>query len=311
MSRIIFWAVFLSVVTAVGAGFLIKFNVPDIRIPITISGNHLQAQVFLLPVSETNYWPIRDFTIPEPEIEARAATLYDVRSERFLYTQNINRRLPIASITKLMTAMVIIDNLSLNETYIVPAEDTNVDGLGADLYKGERLRGTDLLKIMLIKSSNDAALTFASQAQKQGLDLVIKMNDKAQSIGMSNTSFSNPAGLDDSDSFSTVADLVKLVSEAAKYDLILQVLIMPVADVSSVDGRIKHHLVNTNQLLGHIPDIIVGKTGYTDNALGTMILEAGTGNGTDLLIAVVLGSNNRFGETRKLIEWGKSAHRWK
>lgn len=268
------------------------------------------GQAFLLPVSEANYLPIRDFTVSEPVIDARAAGLYDVKSGRFLYAQNISKRLPIASVTKLMTAIVIVDNLNLEEIYTVAPENINVDGLGADLYKDEQLRGLDLLKIMLIRSSNDAALTFATQAQRRGIDLIDKMNEKAQYLGMANTHFSDSAGLDDNNTFSTVADLVKLVSYASNYDLILKILTTPIANVGSADGRINHNLINTNKLLGHVVDIIVGKTGYTDSALGTMVLEVGLNNNGNRLISVLLGSNDRFGETSKLIEWGKRAYQW-
>ncbi len=269
------------------------------------------GQAFLLPVAETNYLPVRDLTVTEPIIEARAAALYDVNSGRFLYAQNVNKRLPIASVTKLMTAIVVMDNLGLDDVYTVSAENVNVDGLGADLYRGEQLSGKDLFKIMLIKSSNDAALTFATQAQRQGIDLVAKMNEKAQRLGMTNTHFSDPAGLDDQDAFSTAADLIKLVSYAAGYDLISKLLTTRTADVISLDGRINHHLINTDQLLGQISSIILGKTGHTDSALGTMVLEVGLNDGGDRIISVVLGSNDRFGETKKLIEWGKKAYSWK
>lgn len=269
------------------------------------------GQAFLLPIAETKYLPVRDFTISEPVLEVRAAALYDVNSSRFLYAHNINKRLPIASITKLMTAIIVVDSLDLDDVYTVSVENVNVDGFGADIYRGERLRGIDLFKIMLIKSSNDAALTFNSEAQKRGIDLIASMNERAQEFGMTNTYFSDPAGLDDDDAFSTVADLIKLVRHAVDYDLISKLLITQVADVTSVDGSINHHLVNTNQLLGQISGIIVGKTGYTDSALGTMVLEVRLEDGENKIISVVLGSNDRFGETKKLVEWGKKAYSWK
>ncbi len=268
------------------------------------------GQAFLLPVSETSYLPVRDFNVPEPTLEAKAAVLFDVRSGRSLYSKNPNQRLPIASITKLMSALVILDNLDLNDIFTVPAEDINVDGKGADFYKNEQLLGTDLFKMMLIKSSNDAALVFATAAQKAGIDFVAKMNEKAQVIGMANTRFADPAGLNDQDAFSTASDLVKLVRYAARYDLISQALKTKSATVTSVGGRAVHNLVNTNQLLGQIPDVIMGKTGYTDNALGTMALEVGVNEGRDTIISVILGAKDRFTETEKLIQWSNAAYRW-
>ena len=279
--------------------------------PTPVRNNEARpGPAFLLPVSETNYLPVRDFNVPEPVLEAKAVALFDIRSGRFLYIKNPNRRLPTASITKLMSALVVLDNLNLRDVFTVPAEDINVDGKGADFYKNEQLLGTDLFKAMLIKSSNDAALAFATAAQKEGIDFVAKMNEKAQVIGMANTKFADPAGLNDQDAFSTVSDLVKLVRYAARYDLISQALMTGSATVTSVDGRTVHNLVNTNQLLGRIPGIVLGKTGYTDNALGTMALEIVINDGHDTIISVILGAKDRFSETEKLIQWSKAAYRW-
>ena len=137
--------------------------------PTPVSNNETRSgQAFLLPVSETSYLPVRDFNVPEPVLDAKAAVLFDVRSGRSLYSKNPNQRLPIASITKLMSAVVILDNLNLNDVFTVPAEDINVDGKGADFYKNEQLHGADLFKIMLIKSTNDAALVFATAFPESG-----------------------------------------------------------------------------------------------------------------------------------------------
>lgn len=270
----------------------------------------LGGRAFLLPLTQTNYLPVRDFNVPESVLNAKAAALFDVQSGRFLYSKNVNQRLPIASITKLMSAIVVLENLNLNNTFVVHPEDINVDGRGADFYKNEQLRGSDLFRIMLINSSNDAALAFATAARALGVDFVAKMNEKAQALGMFNTRFADPAGLNDQETFSTVLDLVKLVRCASEYNLILQALITRSATVASVDVGAAHNLVNTNRLFGQIPGVILGKTGYTDDALGTMVLEIGIGNGRDAIIGVVLGTRDRFLETEKLIQWGKTAHRW-
>ncbi|MEX1063800.1 MAG: serine hydrolase [Candidatus Paceibacterota bacterium] len=271
-------------------------------------------QAFILPISETNYLPIRNFNIIEPAVNAKAAALFDVNSGRFLYSKNVKQQLPIASLTKLMSAIVILENLDLNDIYTVSVENLNVDGQGAQLYKDEQLRGIDLLKIMLIKSSNDAALVFASEARNKGIDFVAEMNAKALELGMTSTRFSDPAGLDDNGAFSTAFDLVKLIHHASGHDLIAEILTTKTATVASVDGKISHYLTNTNVLLGQIPGIIIGKTGYTDGASGTMALEVGINGGRDRLISVVLGSDDasaRFVETVKIIEWAKSAYRWR
>jgi len=130
------------------------------------------VQAFILQFAQSNYLPIRDFGVSEPQIAARAAILVDGVSNRVLFAKNPDEELPIASITKLMTAIVIIEDMDVNAVYTVFAEDLNVDGNGPDFVQGEKLLGTELMKIMLVKSSNDAASVFASSAYRQGLDFV-------------------------------------------------------------------------------------------------------------------------------------------
>lgn len=269
-----------------------------------------QVQAFIQPVAQANYLPIRNFNISEPDFSAKAVGLYDIGSDRFLFTKNIDDKLPVASITKLMTAVVVMENLGLNDLYTIHAEDLNADGTGTDFHKGEQLQGGDLLKVMLIKSSNDAALAFASNALDKNINVVAKMNEKAQTLGMYDTKYIDPAGLNDNGSFSTVSDLVKLTRYVSKYPIIWEILSLRTADVVSIDGKYSHHLVNTNKLLEEMPEIIGGKTGFTNGAMETMVLEVKTNEGKDRMIAVILGSNDRFGEIKKLVEWGKNAFSW-
>lgn len=288
----------------------IRLNTNGSNLGLIGQGFAGQAEAYLLPIVQTNYLPSRNFNIDELAMAAKAAGLFDIQSEKFLYSKNINEKLPVASITKLMSAVVIMENLNLNETINITAEDINVDGKGSDLYKGETLKGSDLFKIMLIKSSNDAAVAFTGNATRLGVNIVAKMNERARSLGMINTKFTDAAGLNDVDSFSTVNDLIKLVKYIHKYPIIWETLITRSIEVSSTDGRFRHQLLNTNKLLADMPNIIGGKTGYTDGALETMILEIGINGGEDQLISVILGSYDRFGETRKLIDWGLIAYRW-
>ena len=302
--------IILLILLAFLAGFFIwnRQNSDLVAQPLSKDGGNQNA--FLLPVAETNYLPIRDFNIADPEVNAKAAVLYDTRSGRLLYAKNADQRLSIASVTKLMTAVVVVENLNLGEIFTVAAENVNVDGTGADLQKDEQIYGRDLFKVMLVKSSNDAALVFAAEAQKRGIDLIAKMNQKAGELAMYGTQFNDPSGLDDYSSFSTAADLVKLISYASRYKEIVEILKIPIADVRSADGFVSHHLVNTNRLLGQLDGLVFGKTGYTDNALGTMAAMTTINQGRDNLISIVLGAHDRFGETVKLIEWAKRAYRW-
>ncbi len=268
-----------------------------------------QAQAFLLPVSQTTYDPIRDFNIENPIIHARAAILADLRSHRVLYALNPDQQLPIASITKLMSAMIILDHMDINEVYTVSPEDLNVDGTGADLKPGERLRGTELFKIMMMKSSNDATSVFVTTAQQEGLDFVALMNQRAHELGMLNTHFADPQGLNDTETYSTASDVVKLIQAALRYPFLMETLTRTEIDVPTLEDT-TYHIVNTDQLLKTISGILIGKTGNTTGALGTMALAVQVNTQGDGLVSVILGSQDRFGETTTLIDWGQRAHKW-
>ena len=163
---------------------------------------------------------------------------------------------------------------------------------------------------MLIESSNDAAYALANYAEEKRLDFTGEMNLKAKALNMRDSFFNDPAGLDDS-AYSTAQDLVKLVEYSLNYKEIWDISAEKTAIIESSDERIKHSIKSTNRLLGLIKDIIGGKTGYTDGALECMILVASVPDYPGQLISIVLGSDDRFGDTQKLVEWTRAAYRWK
>ena len=266
-------------------------------------------QAFILPNLPVTYLPTRDFNITDPTINARAAMLVDGTSNRTLFALHADQKLPIASITKLMTAMVVLKTVPAAEIFTVTAEDLNVDGLGSDFVQTDQFTRDELLKLMLVKSSNDAASLFAAHAYQQGVDFIAMMNREAAALGMTGTHFSDPAGLDDRETYSTAADVVILARAALGYPLIREITLLQRADVATLGGT-RYHITSTDELLNVIPSIMLGKTGRTPGALGTMALAVGVDK-TNYLISVVLGAEDRFGETQKLITWGKAAHRWK
>ncbi|MBI2062611.1 MAG: D-alanyl-D-alanine carboxypeptidase [Candidatus Yanofskybacteria bacterium] len=267
------------------------------------------SQAYLLPVSEPSYFPIYDSKIEKPVIDAKSGLVYDTRSGRTLFIKNSHLKLSIASLTKILSAIVVLENLDTKETVVIPKEALKVDEEKQGLYLNEEITVQNLLKLMLIESSNDAAYALAWHANNKGMNFVDKMNEKAQLLNMNDSKLLDPAGLND-EAYSTADDLVKLVTYSFKYDLIWEILTEKSIIVKSTDGKIEHNVENTDQLLGVIPDIFGGKTGYTDNALGCMILVVDIPDKNDKLISIVLGSRSRFDDTKKLIDWAKEAYRW-
>ena len=266
-------------------------------------------QAYVLPISEPSYFPIYNSKIEKPLIDGKSGLVYDTRSGRFLFDKNSRIKLPIASLTKILSAVVVLENLNLKDAVLVPKEALKVDTEKQTLYLGEEITVENLLKLTLIESSNDAAYALAWYANSRGMNFVDKMNEKAQSLNMIDSNFLDPAGLND-DAYSTAEDLVKLIRYSLKHDLIWEILTEKSIVVKSTDGKIEHKVESTDQLLGVIPDIFGGKTGNTDGALGCMILVVDIPDKNDKLISVVLGSRSRFEDTKKLIDWVKDAYRW-
>ncbi len=267
------------------------------------------AQAYILPLSEPSYIPYLDSNVPRPRVDAKAALVYDFRASKFLYQESINTRLPIASLTKIMSAVVVLEKLTQSNVVIIPKEAVHIDGSKQDLFAGEQLTVGKLLQMMLVGSSNDAASALAWYAQTQGIDFVAAMNEKAKALGMEGTHFLDPAGLNDT-GYSTASDLIKLVRATLRSRLIWDTLIEKELQIKSEDGKTTHVIKNTDELLGVIPGIIGGKTGNTDGALGCLILIVNLSQENDTIISIVLGSRDRFGDTQKIVEWVKTAYKW-
>lgn len=263
---------------------------------------------YILPISEPSYLPVLNTTIERPALFAKSAAVYDTRSSRLLYSKNTEARLPVASLTKILSAIVVLENLRLNDIVRVPKEAVRVDNEKQTLYLDENISVYGLLKMTLIESSNDAAYALKYHAANSGIDLVGLMNKKAVELGMNDSIFHDPAGLSD-DALSTAEDLIKLVKYSLRFDELWAILGEKSTAVYSIDG-IAHQVNSTNQLLGIIPDVIGGKTGYTDFALGCMILTVDIPGKNDKLISIVLGSTERFTDTEKLVDWVKRAYSW-
>lgn len=283
--------------------------------PVAIGPVFQTAEAFVAPLSQADYLPALVSSAADVTLDAKAAIVYDVNAQRNLYGEHTEDRLPIASLTKILTATVVWENFSPNDIVTVGSSAIKVDHERQDLYLGEEISVNSLLKLMLIESSNDAAYALRDYAATKGMDLVATMNAKALALGMHNTHIVDAAGLEDT-GYSTAADLVKLVQYALQYDAIWNFSREKTAVVTSSDGKISHDIKSTDDLLGTLANIFGGKTGYTDNALGCILLiidvpaQASSSAPEDKIIAIILGSHGRFETVTKLVDWVKSSYRW-
>ena len=208
--------------------------------------------------------------------------------------------LPIASLTKLMTGFVVLEYYpDLSKIVEISPEAIFQNGDQGNLKVGERLTIENLLYIMLIESSNDAAYTLSEVISPESF--VDLMNFEAKYLGMENTHFVDPMGISP-ENRSTAKDLVVLTKNLLGKPLIWEILAKPEFNLYTPDGVFHHRLQNTNELLTKIPEIIGGKTGYLPEAKECFLLVLKEPNDKGVIINIILGSeNNKFEEMEKLI----------
>ena len=257
------------------------------------------------------FFPIRNWSISEPAILAKSAIIVDLNGSNrnnVLFQKNAEQTLPIASLTKLMTAIIALENYNPEEIIKVSKDAIETTGSNGGLINGEELKVKDLLYIMLVESSNDAAQAMAENSNRIDYDTFIGlMNEKAKELGLNNTQFVEPIGLDPQNQ-STVLEIAKITEYALKMPLLANILETSAITIYSIDKKFIHNLTSTNKLFCKIPILIGGKTGYTDEAGGCMTTISNINN--NYLITVILGSSQREEDTSKLIEWSQKAWIW-
>lgn len=268
------------------------------------------AQAYLLPVENPAYAPVRDTLVPEPQVDAHAVLVMHMESGKTLYEKNPSVQVPIASLTKVLSAFVAQDLFDQNEIITVASSAVRVDGQKQTLYTGERIAAGDLVSMMLVESSNDAAYALAAYAKTRNIDFVSAMNQKAALLGMDHCRFTDPAGLDDL-AFCDANDLLRLTRATLRNaPQLWPIMAQAQLTIRSVDGAIVHEVKSTDELLGQLEGVIGGKTGYTDGALGCMLLVVKLPENRGTLISIVLGSRTRFMDTTTLVSWVRQAYRW-
>lgn len=278
-----------------------------------IRGENLQSED--LEKYYATFKPLRNWEVEDLEIKAEAAISVAIDQEgkeRFLFKKNSKKILPIASLTKLMVALIVLENYDLSERVEISKEAAMAREILGVLMVGESFFVKDLLYSLLMESNNEAAQALSEViGQKKFVEL---MNKKAKEFGLSDTYFSNPTGLDPADprippSYSTAEDLIILSEQLLKEPLIWEILKTETFELYTTDSVYHHEIKNNNELLGKIPRILGGKTGHTLLA-NECLLTVLEGPRSNFLINIVLGSQDRFEEMKKIIDWVDKAYKW-
>jgi D-alanyl-D-alanine carboxypeptidase len=281
--------------------------------PEVFSAQALQEKIFeMLPMQKAG---TEDITIEGDGV----ITLFgnEEGNVKVLFGQNENQPLPIASLTKLMTALVAVKHFNLEENIRITSQAIREEGTSGFLRVGDIFTVRELLAPLLIESSNDAA---AALAQSIGRKAFIElMNLEAEQLNLADTYFVNPTGLDPDNpggplNYASPADLALLLQYiVTDYPQISEVLAIQQADLYTQEGIFHHTMKSTNALLSYIgwpTTILGGKTGWTPLAQESLALVLKGPKEKGHVIHIVLGSSDRFGETKKLADWIYKSFNW-
>lgn len=245
-----------------------------------------------------------------PKLASSIALIYDEQTQRPLYTKNPDAVAPIASITKLMTAMVVLDSApDLNESLSVATADMDsLKGTHSRLVVGTTFVRSEMLKLALMSSENRAASVLARNYPGGMAAAVAAMNAKARALGMSHTTFRDPTGLN-SENVSTARDLVKMVAAARNYKLIHQYTTTATHSVEGGRGR-ELRYNNTNPLVKNASwDIGLSKTGFINEAGRCLVMQAQIRNRPVIIVLLdSVGKSTRIGDANRVKKWIESAN---
>lgn len=265
-------------------------------------------------VVEVTSIPKPTFQVVSPfdqNLSAENILVADLETLTPLYAKMATVSAEPASLSKLVTALVSLKMWPEDRSLIVPANCLGLGGESAGLVAGEVITLKNLLYGMLLNSGTDATCTVYSNAGGV-TDFTAEMNDLVRSLGLTNTNFGNPVGFDQTTAWAgnitTAGDLAVIARQVLGTPLLREIVGTREIVVTSLDGGQTHPLKNTNELLGAVAGVYGVKTGTTDLA-GQCLITATKYQDHDFLI-VVLGSYDRFGDTRKLIKWLESNIKW-
>ena len=238
----------------------------------------------------------------EPKINSRYAIVLDRSSKAVIYGKNENAKTKMASTTKIMTSLIVIENTKLDEIVEISAKAAGTGGSRLKIKKGDKISVRDLLYGLMLRSGNDAAVALAEYVGGSIEGFSILMNKKAKELGLENTHFITPHGLDSEEHYTTSYELAMLTDYALKNETFSNIVKTKTCNIS-VNG-IRRTISNTNELLGYLNGVYGVKTGFTNGAGRCLVTSAKRG---DLdIICIVLGADTkkiRTTDSVKLIEY--------
>lgn len=260
-------------------------------------------------------------------VSAHSSIILDADSGKVLYAHNASEERQIASLTKLFTATLIMEQVkNLDELVTIDEEAVYADGTrvgcprsgfcnGERLHPGEQVTVKDLLKAALMNSANDAAIALGKHLGKTQDGFARIMNVRARELGLVHTHFCTPSGLEpdgrESECYSSAEDVAKIAAHALAFPLLWEIMRLDKQVIVSADGRYQHEIFNTDQLLGQLPNLIGTKTGFTPLAGYSLLAVASDQSQKHRIVAVLLDDPYRWQSIRSMFDWSFQAVDWK
>lgn len=290
-----------------------KAATPDLNRP---AGNYSAS---LFPLSENSFAkatdspdfkPIRNWDVENINLSAISSFVYLAETGKILYAKNINEIRPVASLAKIMVAKISRNIFKAEDEIVISEKAIAAEGNSVEFNVGEKLFFEDVLRAMLIESSNDAAFALKEEAEKKlgGQSFTDWLNQEIKLLGFDAFNFADSAGLEEK-TVGAAEAIAEFYALASQDELIGPMFGVKDIFIYSSDNKFRHHLVNTNDLLWLNDNVRSGKTGYTDEAGGGLVVEALMPNGQSGIF-VILGSLDRFDEMEQLIKWTREAYLW-
>ena len=275
----------------------------------------------------TEFQPIRkegvsDLVIPN----AHASIVLDVNSGTILHYNNGKEKRQIASLTKMLTAIITIEEVNnLDEEVIIDEEAVYIAGtkigcprsgycISERLKVGEKISVRSLLKAMLMNSANDSATALATHISGSVENFAKLMNKRARDMGLNDSNFCTPSGLEidgkEETCYSTAYDIARIAAYSMKYDIIWEIMRLPEATVFSSDGKYSHDIMNTSQLLDKMPNCLGTKTGFTPLAGRSLLMGASNASDEHRIVAVVLDNPYRWQDIQQMADWAFDNYEW-
>jgi D-alanyl-D-alanine carboxypeptidase len=277
--------------------------------------------------AQVGYTPIRKPGYDDIKVWAGSSVVIDVDSRTILEYDNGRKQTQIASLTKLMTATLTVESVKdLDESVTITKDALDVDGTTVGcptsvfcnsnrMYVGEKISARSLLTAMLLDSANDAATALGIHIAGSPDKFVGMMNRKAKDLGLKDTHFCTPSGLEidghESECYSSAYDIARIAANSLKYDLIWNIMKIDEAQVFSADGKYMHQLKNTDLLLSQLPNCIGGKTGFTPMAGKSLLMAAYDPSKKHRVVAVLLNDEDRWMDMSALIDWVFKNYAWR